>query len=517
MCYNCHIGANTGGHPGIAYTEVRKVCVTCHTPGNPYGLPWPPTGFTFHNDFTGTDLCVVCHNPHTLAVDPAQLPKPHFNPITSYVNPNYTAMYVTPRTQCSYCHGTPLQFQTPPTSASQARSDWAASGKGDVTAVPWKNGPTHDWKTSGTAGASAETSAATDCVRCHTSTGYVQYVTSIPNFTNISPVGLSTDKTSEPLTCNGCHNSDFSVRTIGPVTAYFNYSTKRPHTNPGTKVVAISTFYASFFGTPFETGASKLCISCHAGRTAGDTIKVGAVAAGVDFNNVDFINSHYMAAAGVMYANTGYHFYSDYYYKYSNETNFNYQHEYIGTDFTYVPTEVQGTNGPCVNCHMTTPNKHSFYPVTFGDPAHATITNVTYPYCGSCHAPPVGTAPWLQDKKNAFAASLNFFQYVLNGKGIVYSSIYPYFYTAGGTAITAWGNPDTMGAAFNFNYLKREPGAYIHNDYYAKRLIFDSIDFLQNGRTNPDTLAGTISFGTYSTQSHRDYLKGYLTIGGARY
>jgi hypothetical protein len=44
-----------------------------------------------------------------------------------------------------------------------------------------------------------------------------------------------------------------------------------------------------------------------------------------------------------------------------------------------------------------------------------------------------------------------------------------------------WSKQGDLGAAHNFNYLHHEPGAYAHNRFYAKRLIFDSIDWLDNG------------------------------------
>jgi hypothetical protein len=37
-----------------------------------------------------------------------------------------------------------------------------------------------------------------------------------------------------------------------------------------------------------------------------------------------------------------------------------------------------------------------------------------------------------------------------------------------------------MGAAFNLNLLFRDYGGFAHNDLYAKRLIFDSIDWLDD-------------------------------------
>jgi hypothetical protein len=41
-----------------------------------------------------------------------------------------------------------------------------------------------------------------------------------------------------------------------------------------------------------------------------------------------------------------------------------------------------------------------------------------------------------------------------------------------------------MGAAFNYNLLLHEPGAYVHNLQYTRKLIYDSIDFLDDGLLN---------------------------------
>ena len=43
---------------------------------------------------------------------------------------------------------------------------------------------------------------------------------------------------------------------------------------------------------------------------------------------------------------------------------------------------------------------------------------------------------------------------------------------------------NNMGAAFNFNLLEHDPGAYAHNRYYVKRLIYDSIDWLDDNQMN---------------------------------
>jgi len=54
-CRFCHVG---GVH------NPNSACIDCHNPGSPYGLPWPPTGLEFHNDYTGTNRCAECHNQH---------------------------------------------------------------------------------------------------------------------------------------------------------------------------------------------------------------------------------------------------------------------------------------------------------------------------------------------------------------------------------------------------------------------------------------------------------------------
>jgi hypothetical protein len=470
-CYTCHNPTTPPmAHPGYPLSRVDAVCVTCHRQGT------LPSTLSFHDRFYPTPtICVTCHNKHTLLIDPAQLPKPHFNPVTSVSSPDYTAMYVTPRTNCSYCHGTPLRFQNNTTQAALARTDWAKSGKGNVTNPAWKNSPTQNWKTSGTSNASPATSVGKDCVRCHVAKGFTQYVGS--HFTNISPVGLSTDKSSEPLTCNTCHNTDsvtnpgFSIRASDPVVAYYNYSSQATRK----LIVKFDKFYgtAPYTGLPAVNGGSNLCISCHSGRESGATIKAAATA-GLNFNNASFLNSHFMTAAGTLYQSTGYQYFDDSRY----QAPLFFLHRLIGT--ATIPI---GLNGPCAGCHMQSADKHSFSPVT--KDSNGIITDIVSSACVNCHSYNAGT---LQTEKDDFNATLDLLQYMLQSKkGIYYTGTDPVFTTAGGAEFKSWGNANTMGAAFNFNLLKREQGAYAHNSAYSKRLIWDSVDYLDDGVMNGST------------------------------
>jgi hypothetical protein len=53
--------------------------------------------------------------------------------------------------------------------------------------------------------------------------------------------------------------------------------------------------------------------------------------------------------------------------------------------------------------------------------------------------------------------------------------------------LTKWNyygaGPDLMGSAFNLSTLNNEPGAYVHNPLYAKRLVYDSIGFLMQAES----------------------------------
>ena len=70
-----------------------------------------------------------------------------------------------------------------------------------------------------------------------------------------------------------------------------------------------------------------------------------------------------------------------------------------------------------------------------------------------------------------------------------------------------------MGALFNLNMLQHEPGAFAHNRYYTKRLIYDSIDWLDDKAMNKRVGATlpTLLTGTTLTEA-----QGYIIKNGTR-
>jgi hypothetical protein len=404
-----------------------------------------------------------------------------------------TAAYVIYRgtedaSKCTFCHNPHDNRLT------EQHKDWAESGHGEVTAKPWNN---YDFKAYSQKGFSPANSAANDCVRCHTTTGYLRYVAS--GFSNIDPWGVDANGVSrsnekQVLYCNACHdNGDgraygWQRRSVGQVTGYYNFSSSRNNPVP-------TILYSVKFP---DLNTSNICLTCHTGRVAGNTIKL-AKEAGANFASMSFINSHYLSAGATIFKAAGYEFYTNAD-KYSNSTGYN--HDQIGRSGAFGT----GVDGPCITCHMK-PGRHTFLPVEFADKAVAplsrTIKTLVSATCNtsSCHdniASPRVSVGSLQVKKDGFLAALNALQAELAQRSILYSgSSYPYFFKdnnlngildpseiKSSNGFLAWGTADMMGAAFNLNLLAHDYGAYAHNSLYTRRLIYDSIDFVDDGLLN---------------------------------
>jgi len=335
----------------------------------------------------------------------------------------YPASYMTSRSDCTNCHTN--------NSADQAiRQQWAKSGHADTTALPWID---YDFKT------------RSECVRCHTTTGFIAYSTAKVT----AAWGVATDKTKEVLTCNGCH-SDVANGIARTVTPNKPYAAEPAFTNQ-------------------NIGISNICMDCHSGRNNGTSIT------SADFSNQAFIAPHYLTAGGSLQGKSGYHFPGRTYTGYADNG-----HSGIGA----ANANGTGTKGACAACHMSAPDKHTF---TVVSSASGSITAITTNVCTNCHSTSLPAAT-LDAKRVAFNGALEILKVALQAKGFTYSPAYPYF------SAKNWGSGQTganvMGAAFNYKLLAAEPGAYAHNPAYAKQLIVDSIDAAYNG----GTVTGSIDF-----------------------
>ncbi|WP_443093438.1 CxxxxCH/CxxCH domain c-type cytochrome, partial [Geomonas silvestris] len=108
-----------------------------------------------------------------------------------------------------------------------------------------------------------------------------------------------------------------------------------------------------------------------------------------------------------------------------------------------------------------------------------TFASGALPVCAGCHGTYLTEASLAADRAS-FQNALEILRAQLAARGIVTASL------ANGFANTNWGSGEqganTMGAAFNYVLLDGEPGAYAHNPMYARQLVLDSIDYLDNAQ-----------------------------------
>ena len=367
-----------------------------------------------------------------------------------FVQAKYTVDTSVYNVGCGDCHASGSK-----TSNGVIIDQFAESAHGDVFGEAWVH---YDWRTAGRA----------SCQRCHTATGFVAKLGNEGNTTNAFDA-LDVNLPGEVVRCTACH-TDIATGAVRTATAYTaTYSNGATQTFP-------------------DVGASNLCVRCHGARESGDSVKLSSG----DFSNLSFINSHYLAAGATVFAGGGYEFSGP---DYANPAFF--KHNKVGIADPAAPVAIDA--GPCVGCHMGTTANHT-WEVVAKDDAGA-ITAINSETCASCHAGNYALTPEkLELEKEELHASLAALESALAAKGIYFYPAHPYFFTApyvaGGTntafknweGVYAGKGKDVMGAAFNYNLLEHDPGAYAHNRFYTKRLIFDSIDFIDNG-----VLDGSIS------------------------
>ncbi|MDT8441548.1 MAG: C-type polyheme cytochrome OmcB [Desulfuromonadales bacterium] len=379
------------------------------------------------------------------------------------------------------------------------------------------------------------------CQRCHTSTGvsnfladpttYDQTANDFSHLQGWGAGGTPSSGQNEMLYCWGCHVSIDTGELRDPGALTIDYSNSASVAFP-------------------DSAASNVCIACHSGRENGDSIKNDTDDDGVR----SFINSHYLTAGGMVFATGGYEFDGKDYAFAANDRhqNIGYGSGTLTGDANFDAVSDDYTSGPCVTCHFNSSDvdglnrSHTLSPFT-ETVADGTVLNSV---CVVCHTSRgVGDAAntWFgvdfeeadfvagvvaPHKGRMLGAQLALLE-VLASKGILTDfSSYPYFFAdsgfGGGIAgngilepgevdrnngFTNWAGiygfaqwKNVMGAAFNLNLIAHDPGATAHNRRYARRLIYDSIDFMDDGLMNDSTSATVTAQAQPYTASALNYI-----------
>ncbi len=490
-CRDCHLPAP--GHPNS--------CGKCHGGVTPGALP-------SQDVVINPDQDRICFNCHGLGMDPTKdvmlkFAPQHFGNMTaSSKNTGYRASYLPYQNittgnmifvgSCRNCHN------PHDTSSNISINHKAAAMDGDGHTNYLGSWGAGDFKTRGTP-QGAETYVGNNvCVRCHTTTGYLNFVTS--GFSDVHPWGVASDKFKEVLYCYACHDDgkgkaySFKIRKVAPMVAYYNYSSIK------VKIVNYPVNYPAI-------GPSNLCMPCHTGRQgSGQLIK--DIEPQLVLKNITSVSKisggHNYTAGATIFKIAGYEFPGR---NYDNPTT--YVHDQIGMN-NFRGT---GTGGPCVGCHMM-PNRHSYKAVlqtyTSGQVLKkaikpsaifgSTILSIESTACAHCHDgwyKPAWTPAKLQAQKIGFYAATEVLKEMIKVKATPKTGT-KYWQRLYTSARSQPSRSNAMGASFNQSQLALDPGAYVHNGVYTKRLIYDSIVWLYYGDLDQghdlETAINTLSF-----------------------
>jgi hypothetical protein len=139
------------------------------------------------------------------------------------------------------------------------------------------------------------------------------------------------------------------------------------------------------------------------------------------------------------------------------------------------------------------------------DDTFAYITNV----CAECHSGGFELTPQVIEEEAAgYESSLEVLNQALIAQGYTFLGRYPYFSSrdwipVGQDQTDQQVGKNTMGAAFNYNLAIHEPGGFAHNRFYYKRLLWDSIDWMDDFTMNesvPTTISSLEAGGAISAE-----------------
>jgi len=220
---------------------------------------------------------------------------------------------------------------------------------------------------------------------------------------------------------------------------------------------------------------SNLCIQCHQGRAWSgsiDTAIEGLEPDVVPEKALRFTNVHYFAAGATLFGN-------DVKGAYQNPDN-----EYLGR-FAHV-----GGMDNCTDCHNTHElevKTETCFTCHAGKEIVQDIRMSTVDYDGDGDAAE-GIYGEIDTLRDALYAAILDYSTNIAGTPVVYAvHSYPYFFADSdgngeasaeeanyGNRYAAW-TPNLLKAAYNYQYVMKDPGAFAHNGKYIIQVLYDSL------------------------------------------
>ncbi len=295
------------------------------------------------------------------------------------------------------------------------------------------------------------------CVKCHTAQGLPTYIkdggtTVVTGNGTTAITGLSPMPASNGLLCSTCHDEANWPNRYQTASVVF----------PSGKTVS---FGGKDADGKFVADDSNLCLQCHQGRES--TTSMNNALRGKDLNTVDpgvrFKNIHYFAAGATIFGGDVLGAY-----QYDGK-------EYVGQN---MHASEEGKMNKCQDCH----DVHALEPKVetcetchdTTDPTAIRESDVDYDGDGDVAEGIKGEVDTLAEalytQLQAYTAA--------NGGEISYNpAAYPYFFGADGKGYATW-TPRSVKAAFNYQYVQKDTGAFVHNPKYVIQILIDSIEDL---------------------------------------
>jgi hypothetical protein len=288
------------------------------------------------------------------------------------------------------------------------------------------------------------------CARCHSTPGFQDYLGADGSATGVvdrpAPIGTV-------ITCVACHNS--KTRAL-------------------TSVVFPSGARVDNLGTDAR------CMACHQGVESTDSVTKAVANIGEDAVDpkLGFLNVHYRAAGATLMGSVARGAY-----QYPGKTyagRFQHREPYsrCGACHDVHTTEVKVVD--CAACHRNVTDKPSLHKIR--------LSMVDYDGNGDVGE---GLAQEIENLRVRLYAAIQAYAKTAAGKPIAYDlDAYPYFFVdtnANGVAdkdeakfpnkYNAW-TPRLLKAAYNYQFVTKEPGAYAHNPVYTIQILYDSLSDL---------------------------------------
>jgi hypothetical protein len=287
------------------------------------------------------------------------------------------------------------------------------------------------------------------CALCHTSDG-------LPTFL-YNGVNIATG-VSNSLTCATCHELE----------EFPDLYTVNQATFPGGSVIT--------FG---EGNDSNICLNCHQGLESTISVNIAMVGLEDDVVSSDlrFINPHFLPAGATLFG-----------------TGAGGAYEYAGQTYDGRSPHVD-VGGTCVFCHDAHAleiNQDRCYICHPGFGKITDIRSTTVDFDGDTNIIE-GLSAEISTLENALLSAIQYYAANAIGAPIEYDAQeYPYFFGDANEngvfdhdeiAYASW-TPRLIRAAYNYQWLQNDAGAYAHNGLYIIQVLYDSLVDLGVNVTN---------------------------------